>query len=191
MIWEVNSLSVSFSVFVILCSLWLTGKFFHEDAIYIYESYRNKKHSWRTIRLLKNSCFCSVCEIMVPSNGIFCECCGICCDTTCIKKAEKLLKCKEKKLSEKAKVQEHLWVHGNLPANVECFICFDDMESQETGPGLFGFRCAWCQRCVHNGCFVMAEDVSRIYIGVVKSARLQEYLKISVKNFVIIYFNNT
>lgn len=160
MLWEVNSLSVSLSVFVILCTLWLTGKFFNEDAIYIYESYRNKKHSFRSIRLLKISCFCSVCEIMVPSNGIFCECCGICCDIACVKKAEKFLRCKEKKLSEQAKPHEHLWVHGNLPANGECYICHEDMESQETGPGLYGFRCAWCQRCVHNGCFEMVESVS-------------------------------
>lgn len=32
MLWEVNSLSLSISVFVILCTLWLTGKFLNEDV---------------------------------------------------------------------------------------------------------------------------------------------------------------
>lgn len=175
MIWEVNSLSVSISVFVIICTLWITGKFFNEDAVYIYQSYRNKKHSWRSIRLLRHSCFCSVCQIMVPSNGIFCECCGICCDVICIKKAEKLLKCKEKNLSERTSKHEHLWVHGNLPLHKECSVCHEDIEGTLMEPGLYAFRCAWCQRCAHNDCFENVETVSSCGLFITK---IKSFLKL-------------
>lgn len=157
MIWEVNSLSVSISVFVILCTLWLTGKFLNEDAVYIYgSSLRRKKHSWKTIRFLNRACFCSICEILVPSNGFFCECCGICCDLACIAKAEKQLKCKEKRMNDE--LQRHLWTHGNLPLNQECFVCKEDIDSHQNEPGLYGFRCAWCQRCTHTDCFDEVEN---------------------------------
>lgn len=158
MMWEVNSLSLSISVFVILCGLWLTGKFLNEEAIYIYESsLRRKKHGWRTIRNCGRACFCSICEILVPSNGLFCECCNICVCQSDIGKAEKLLKCKEKHVREKA--QKHLWVHGNLPPNHNCFICGEDIDSHFNEPGgLYGFRCSWCQRSCHDECFEQVSD---------------------------------
>lgn len=87
----------------------------------------------------------------MPSNGFFCECCGICCDIACIGRAEKELKCKEKRMNEQT--QRHLWTHGNLPLNQECCVCNEDIDSQQNEPGLYGFRCAWCQRCTHSNCF--------------------------------------
>lgn len=50
-------------------------------------------------------------------------------------------------------VQHHLWTHGNLPLNQECCVCKEDIDSEQNEPGLYAFRCAWCQRCVHDSCF--------------------------------------
>lgn len=61
----------------------------------------------------------------------------------------------------------HHWVHGNLPAHSKCFICADycDDESElgeQTGimseplaehHTLHHYRCCYCQRTVHEGCF--------------------------------------
>lgn len=43
----------------------------------------------------------------------------------------------------------HLWVKGNLPLSAVCDACGDDVEEV----GLCGWRCAWCHRCYHNGCY--------------------------------------
>ncbi|KAH9399202.1 hypothetical protein TYRP_018110 [Tyrophagus putrescentiae] len=69
----------------------------------------------------------------------------------------------------------HHWVHGNLPAHSKCFLCGDycDDDDDDHGGGgtnaeplrnsggsdlgeqhtLHHYRCCWCQRTVHEGCF--------------------------------------
>ena len=69
----------------------------------------------------------------------------------------------------------HHWVHGNLPAHSKCFLCGDycDDDDDDHGGGgtnaeplrnsggsdlgeqhtLQHYRCCWCQRTVHEGCF--------------------------------------
>lgn len=43
------------------------------------------------------------------------------------------------------------YILGNLPLNCECFVCQEDIDYHML-PGLYGIRCCWCQRCVHNKC---------------------------------------
>lgn len=99
---------------------------------------------------------------MLASSGFYCECCGVCSDTLCIKTADKALKCKDKFTEANAKkpeeeVQNHLWVKGNLPINCDCYVCHRDVD-YHAKPGLFGYRCCWCQRTTHTQCFVRTAD---------------------------------
>lgn len=102
---------------------------------------------------------------MLTSSGFYCECCGICSDTLCIRMADKVLKCKNKYAERSSRdvtesnveEQKHLWVKGNLAVNYECYVC--DREVDYHGkPGLYGYRCCWCQRTTHVNCFVKTAD---------------------------------
>lgn len=96
---------------------------------------------------------------MLTSSGFYCECCGVCSDTHCIKTADKGLKCKDKfsetpTESNGTETQTHLWVKGNLSTeNRECCVCHRDID-YHAKPGLYGYRCCWCQRATHTQCFV-------------------------------------
>lgn len=102
---------------------------------------------------------------MLTSSGFYCEACGICSDNLCIQMADKVLKCKiasselqkldaaETMISE----QQHLWVKGNLTQSYQCYICERDID-YFSRPGLFGYRCCWCQRSTHVNCFVRTVD---------------------------------
>ncbi|KAK9731434.1 Diacylglycerol kinase catalytic domain [Popillia japonica] len=71
--------------------------------------------------------YCSICEsLLLNGIGVYCDCCGVCADTDCIKKANKRLQCKV--ITSKSEV-------------------FCSME-----PGLVDFQCCWCQRTVHTEC---------------------------------------
>lgn len=88
---------------------------------------------------------------MLTSNGKFCESCGVCTDSVCIKKADQLIKCKDKVVQNSDTIS-HLWVKGNLPFHTVCCICDKDVD-YHAEPGLHGYRCCWCQRSLHNHCF--------------------------------------
>lgn len=105
------------------------------------------------------ACYCSVCEMMlVASNGKFCDCCGVCADSAkCINKVDATLRCKEKVRSvvdanTTLPDNGHLWVRGNLPNHCVCFVCHEDVD-YHAEPGIFGYRCCWCQRATHTDCF--------------------------------------
>lgn len=106
-----------------------------------------------------------MCEIMLTSSGFFCESCGICSDTSCIQTADSKLKCKNKHAdlaistgdSIEVEPQMHLWVKGNLPHYSICYICERDIDYHGK-PGLYGYRCCWCQRTAHTNCFPRTVD---------------------------------
>lgn len=89
--------------------------------------------------------------MLLSSNGLYCDYCGICSDQTCIKKADRNFKCKEKLVKVDQPIV-HLWVYGNLPLNCECFLCHQDIDYLAE-PGLYGYRCCWCQLTTHTKCF--------------------------------------
>lgn len=148
------SFNLFLSVFLILGSVWLAGRFFlKEQVVYIPDGKR--RHAWKSIKLLNRSCFCSICEILMSSNGVFCENCGVCSDNGCVRKADVEFRCKELRIRSRAddgKESRHLWVRGNLPLASECCVCAEDVD-QISEPGLYGQRCAWCQRTAHDKCF--------------------------------------
>ncbi|XP_053962871.1 diacylglycerol kinase epsilon [Anastrepha ludens] len=112
------------------------------------------KHSWKSIKILEKACYCNACEVLLtPSAGLFCDCCGICTHNAnvCTKKIDITYRCKDKWLRNE-KSMRHLWVRGNLPLAVICAACSDEIDYHATA-GLYGWRCAWCQRCYHNNCY--------------------------------------
>ncbi|KAH8252860.1 hypothetical protein KR032_002250 [Drosophila birchii] len=118
------------------------------------------RHSWKSIKVIEQACFCNVCEILLtPSAGLFCDCCGLCTHSTpvCQRRADREYRCKDKWLRNETSVR-HLWVHGNLPMGVHCADCGEEVDHHvSTDPGLYGWRCAWCQRCYHNDCYSRAD----------------------------------
>ncbi|SPP74057.1 diacylglycerol kinase epsilon [Drosophila guanche] len=113
------------------------------------------RHSWKSIKIIEQACFCNVCEILLtPSAGLFCDCCGLCTHATpvCQRQADRGYRCKDKWLRNETSVR-HLWVHGNLPMGIICSKCGEEVDHHaSTDPGLYGWRCAWCQRCYHDDC---------------------------------------
>lgn len=84
--------------------------------------------------------------------------------------ADKLLKCKIKftelmNSGEKCEPavcdQQHLWVKGNLTQSYICYICGRDIDYHGR-PGLYGYRCCWCQRSTHVNCFVKTVDNDKV-----------------------------
>lgn len=52
-----------------------------------------KGHLWNHIDILSHSAYCAICEGIIV-NGLFCDSCGICADTSCQKKANNRFPCK-------------------------------------------------------------------------------------------------
>ncbi|CAL7933848.1 unnamed protein product [Xylocopa violacea] len=132
-----------FFVFILNFFQYLLG----DPHIYI----RNvtKKHNWKSVRKDTKAYYCSICESLLLKSGILmCDSCGVCADSTCVKIADKQLKCKVITLSTNEPMEHH-WIKGNLPMNAMCDICNTECAME---PGLTDWWCCWCQRCVHDDC---------------------------------------
>ncbi|KAL7890921.1 hypothetical protein AOLI_G00003970 [Acnodon oligacanthus] len=82
--------------------------------------------------------------------GAFCECCGICADEFCVRKADHTLPCKEIMAPVQADGSFlHRWVRGNVPLASYCTVCKQQCGTQ---PKLCDYRCVWCQITVHDDC---------------------------------------
>lgn len=55
--------------------------------------------------------YCSICEsLLINGIGVYCDCCGVCADPECIKKANATLQCKI--VTSNKEIQLHHWVKG-------------------------------------------------------------------------------
>ncbi|XP_063229561.1 diacylglycerol kinase epsilon [Bacillus rossius redtenbacheri] len=108
-----------------------------------------KQHNWLSARLLEKALYCSICEsLMMAGDGVFCDCCGVCADSGCIRTADRKLRCKMIAGVDKGRWKHH-WVKGNLSLGAVCEVCEDECGSE---PGLVDYQCCWCQRTVHSAC---------------------------------------
>lgn len=90
---------------------------------------------------------------MSSSTGVVCESCGVACDkSSCIKIADKKIKCKQQCERKEISSKEftHCYVKGNLIAS-QCRECRKEIEAAHE-PGINGTRCVWCQESFHNSC---------------------------------------
>ncbi|XP_050302696.1 diacylglycerol kinase epsilon isoform X2 [Anthonomus grandis grandis] len=115
----------------------------------------SKNHSWMPIKVTAKAWYCSVCEaFLIHGIGVYCDCCGVCADPECIKKANQILRCKI--VTSNSDEQLHHWVKGNLPLGATCCECNEDCSME---PGLIDFQCCWCQRTVHTSCLKKLDEV--------------------------------
>ncbi|XP_044759785.1 diacylglycerol kinase epsilon [Coccinella septempunctata] len=133
---------------VVLCFLsfylfkWIGG----ETTVRIRDYVKN--HSWTPVVVTSRSWYCSICEsLLLNGIGVYCDCCGVCADSECIKKANVRLQCKI--VTSNNETQLHHWIKGNLPFGATCYICNEDCSME---PGLVDYQCCWCQRSVHTNC---------------------------------------
>ncbi|XP_053688092.1 diacylglycerol kinase epsilon [Sabethes cyaneus] len=148
-----NAFGVLVVAFLTLGGFFLFIYTLKKDVVYIPNEKR--RHAWKPIKLLNRPCHCVICEILISSNGFFCENCAVCSDRDCVQKADVEFRCKElrsRTRADDARECRHLWVKGNLPLGSECCVCTEDVD-QGNETGLFGQRCAWCQRVAHDKCF--------------------------------------
>ncbi|KAF5293600.1 hypothetical protein FQA39_LY03085 [Lamprigera yunnana] len=136
--------------------LWVTGYYVlkwltTERNIEI----KDMTHSWKNIKLSSKAWCCSVCEeLLLNSNGMYCDSCGVYCDSECLKKANVQLPCKV--IASKVELQKHHWVKGNLPLGALCSVCYEECAVEQ---GLVDYQCCWCHRNVHEECLSKLEEI--------------------------------
>lgn len=103
-------------------------KWFSNDAIVPVPD-SNKNHNWKPIKITAKASpnktrphklisksplqawYCSICEALLLNGiGVYCDCCGVCSDAECMRKANTVLLCKE--ATSNNEVQLHHWVKG-------------------------------------------------------------------------------
>lgn len=58
--------------------------------------------------------YCNICEaLLLNIDGLYCDSCGVCVDESCIKLANKRLKCKAITLNNDQPMKHH-WIRGML-----------------------------------------------------------------------------
>lgn len=183
---DILTITVVTSVFVILVVLLLSLK---RRKLFIFKSNNNNKslfnsssvglgnylvkkktekyyqphHNWHLNDLLTQPTYCNVCECVMMVSGVCCTYCNLYADEKCLKKADKMFKCKqifdnlndlnENNLNnEKKTVRKwpHHWIKGNLKLNSVCCICNED--DAGSLPNLNDYKCVWCWRTAHESC---------------------------------------
>lgn len=164
-------ISLATSLFVIIVVLLMGLKrrkfnFLKEISNrFMSKARRNSKkigylHNWHWNDLFHKPTFCNVCECVIVS-GACCTYCNLYTDEKCLKKADKLFKCKqlcdshenvETDLNSKMirRIWQHNWIKGNLKLNSSCFVCHEN--DCGCSPSLSDYRCCWCLRTVHETC---------------------------------------
>nr|CAI5817275.1 unnamed protein product [Callosobruchus analis] len=139
------------AVVVCVISFYIIKRLSGESQVPVRDSTKN--HSWTSITVSSKAWYCSICEsLLLNAIGVYCDCCGVCADQDCIKKANAKLPCKI--ITSNTEVQLHHWVKGNLPLGAVCAQCEEDCSME---PGLVDFQCCWCQKTVHTECLPSIE----------------------------------
>ena len=137
-------------VSVLLFILWLFVNNYAKPTVHISD--RKGGHLWKN-KTEKQTLFCNICELLLNAQGFFCEYCGVACDkASCMKIADKKLKCKQQRERKEVTPDEfhHLFVKGNLTHSL-CKKCNNEIQYFHE-PGIHGTRCCWCQESFHDAC---------------------------------------
>lgn len=149
-VWENGAINVVLpvaflTVFVIFLNLY--DKYSKDSHLRIAD----KKHTWRPVNIDRQSFRCSVCEVlMVTIEGVYCDSCGFCVDTHCLRKVAGRFKCKEISIESDGPMR-HRWIKGNLPDSCSCDVCSGECSDD--------MRCIWCHRTVHDRCLHFLGEV--------------------------------
>lgn len=150
--WDVEVNTVVFqtiSTMIFFIFTYNIVKYYSAEDRYLQIRDSTKKHSWKMISGTSKVVYCTICEaLLLNMNGFICDSCGVCADHSCIKIADKTMKCKAITFSSDEPMKHH-WIKGNLPLVAICQICSEECDTE---PGLKDWWCCWCQRCVHDVC---------------------------------------
>ncbi|XP_054641225.1 diacylglycerol kinase epsilon isoform X2 [Dunckerocampus dactyliophorus] len=126
------------------------------------EIFRKSRHGWHYTDLFNKPTYCCVCSQHIL-RGAFCDCCGVCADEQCLRRADQELPCKEIMApSREDEGMEHRWVRGNVPLASYCAVCKQQCGTQ---PKLCDYRCVWCQTTVHDDCMETLVDAVQCDLG--------------------------
>uniref|UniRef100_A0A3Q2U023 Diacylglycerol kinase n=1 Tax=Fundulus heteroclitus TaxID=8078 RepID=A0A3Q2U023_FUNHE len=132
----------------VILTLWCSAQR-SKRRTYMKEFFRKSKHGWHYTDLFNKPTYCCVCSQHIL-HGAFCDCCGVCADEQCLRRADRSLPCKEIVAPCRPDgTTEHRWVRGNVPLASYCAACKQQCGTQ---PKLCDFRCIWCQTTVHDDC---------------------------------------
>ncbi|XP_069050768.1 diacylglycerol kinase epsilon [Lepisosteus oculatus] len=132
----------------------------------IRDIFRRSKHDWRYTDLFNKPTYCCLCAQHILQ-GAFCECCGVCADERCLRRADRSLPCKEIMAPGPGDGSlAHRWVRGNVPLCSYCAVCQQQCGTQ---PRLCDYRCVWCQTTVHDDCRPGLADGGRCDLGEFRS----------------------
>ncbi len=127
-------------------------------------------------------------------SGVTCTYCSLYCDIKCMKKAEKLFKCKQLSSNGKGSKQQefwpHHWIKGNLKLDSICYLC-----NESTGgvPSLSDYRCCWCLRNVHDKCLYGTNRNESTVVNkslIVSECDFGDHSKIILKPYLLIKNSN-
>uniref|UniRef100_A0AAY4AGV1 Diacylglycerol kinase n=1 Tax=Denticeps clupeoides TaxID=299321 RepID=A0AAY4AGV1_9TELE len=117
--------------------------------VYMKDFIRKCKHGWRCTDLFSKPTYCCLCSQHILQ-GACCDCCGLCADELCLRRADRTMPCKEIMAPARADgTPAHRWVRGNVPLCSCCRVCKQQCGTQ---PRLCDYRCVWCQATVHDEC---------------------------------------
>uniref|UniRef100_A0A3Q2USU3 Diacylglycerol kinase n=1 Tax=Haplochromis burtoni TaxID=8153 RepID=A0A3Q2USU3_HAPBU len=138
----------------VIITLWCSAQRSKRKS-HMKDFFRKSKHGWHYTDLFNKPTYCCVCSQHILQ-GAFCDCCGVCADEQCLRRADRSLSCKEIMApSSPEGAMEHRWVRGNVPLASYCAVCKQQCGTQ---PKLCDFRCVWCQTTVHDDCMESLTD---------------------------------
>ncbi|KAG7268154.1 hypothetical protein CRUP_023698 [Coryphaenoides rupestris] len=120
----------------VVLTLWCSTRR-SKRRIHMKEFFRKSKHGWHYTDLFNKPTYCCVCSQHIL-HGAFCDCCGVCADEECLRRADRSLVCKEIMAPPRPNgASEHHWVRGNVPLASYCLVCEQQCGTQ---PKLCDFR---------------------------------------------------
>uniref|UniRef100_A0A7N8XTI4 Diacylglycerol kinase n=1 Tax=Mastacembelus armatus TaxID=205130 RepID=A0A7N8XTI4_9TELE len=145
----------------VIITLWCSAQR-SKRKTHMKDFFRKSKHGWHYTDLFNKPTYCCVCSQHILQ-GAFCDCCGVCADELCLRRADRSLSCKEIMApSSPDGGMGHRWVRGNVPLASYCAVCKQQCGSQ---PKLCDFRCVWCQTTVHDDCMDSLADAAQCDLG--------------------------
>ncbi|CAF1102617.1 unnamed protein product, partial [Brachionus calyciflorus] len=162
-------------------------------------------HNWHWNDLFLKPTFCNCCESVIVS-GAYCNYCNLYTDEKCMKKADKMFKCKqlcdtheadpdcEKPQKLLHRHWQHNWIKGNLKLNSSCFVCHEN--DCGCSPNLSDYKCCWCLRTIHEKCLnsVSNRDIvdncdlgpfRRLLLKPNYLIKISQYSSLSIKDYKI------
>ncbi|XP_015283569.1 PREDICTED: diacylglycerol kinase epsilon [Gekko japonicus] len=160
----------------ILITLWCSFRRSRRQGL-VQDIVRKSKHDWQYVDLFSQPTYCCICSQHILQ-GAFCNCCGLCVDEGCLKKAERRFLCKEIMMRGEGGVSMmHRWIRGNVPLCSYCVMCNQQCGNQ---PKLCDYRCIWCQHTVHDECMQNSLKNETCNLGEFRNLIIPPYYLFSV-----------